>query len=150
MVNRSILAFVSLLIVEVFFPGQVKAQTALVDPRTTEYVCVLSRTVKQAGVVLVLPCEAADVRQDSLTDADYAIFEKMQAARILFGLVKSRPGSEAEARTTRSDFLKYAKALCEEHPQIALLPLDWKAEQARLSEMTAEAGSFALKPCGTL
>ncbi len=45
MSKRQILALTSLLIVEILLPGQIGAQTGLTDPRKTEYVCVLSRTV---------------------------------------------------------------------------------------------------------
>lgn len=136
--------------------GRLKAQTGLVDARTTEYVCVLSRTVnstvdqkiegigvvKANGTVIVLPCEAASVRQDHLIDADYAVLEKMQLQRTLFGLLKTRPNSSAEARSTAGDFQKLVKEVCNRHPKIALLPLDWKTDQ--------EAGGVILKTCGTL
>ncbi len=86
------MSFVGILVVSW---GRLEAQTGLVDPRTTEYVCVLSRTVnstadqkiegigtiKANGTVVVLPCEAASVRQDRLIDADYAVLEKMQLQR---------------------------------------------------------------------
>src|SRR5580693_1613686 len=79
----------------------IKAQTGLVDPRKTDYVCVLSRVVnrtadqdlgeigvvKAEGTVIVLPCEAANLRQDHLIDVDYVVLEKMQLQRILFGLL---------------------------------------------------------------
>jgi hypothetical protein len=87
--------------------------------------------VKTNGTIVVLPCEAASVRQDHLLDADYAVLEKMQAQRILFGLLKARPNSDAEARSTRTDFQKLAKEVCSRHPKIALLPLDWKSELSR-------------------
>jgi hypothetical protein len=149
MSKRQILTLVSLLIAEILLSAPIKAQTGLVDPRKTEYVCVLSRTVKGNDLVLVLPCEAANVRQDNLTDADYAVLEKMQAERILWGVLKASPNPEVEARTTRADFLKFAKEVCSRHPKIALLPLDWKTEQTRMSEIT-EAGGVPLKTCGTL
>jgi hypothetical protein len=142
----------------VFLSVPIKAQTGLVDPRKTEYVCVLSRVVnftadqdlgdagavKANGTVEVLPCEAANIRQDRLVDADYAALEKMQLQRILFGVLKARPNSEAEARSTRTDFLKLAKAVCERHSKIALLSLDWKSEQPN------EGGGVSLKTCGVL
>lgn len=149
MSKRHIFTFAILLISEIIFSAPIRAQTGLVDARKTEYVCVLSRAVKMNGVILMLPCEAANVRHDSLTDADYAAFEKMQLNRILWNLLKKRPDSEAEARTTRSDFLKFAKEICERHPKIALLPLDWRAEQAQMGELT-EAGGMPLKTCGAL
>jgi hypothetical protein len=158
MSKRQILALVSLLIAELFLSVSIKAQTGLVDPRKTEYVCVLSRAVnltadqnlggagvvKANGTVEVLPCEAANVRQDRLVDADYAALERMQLQRILFNVLKVRPNSEAEARTTKTDFLKLAKDVCERHPKIALLPLDWKSEQP------TEGGGVSLKTCGVL
>ena len=153
MSKRQILALVSLLVAELFLSVSIKAQTGLVDPRKTEYACVLSRTVKGNDVVLVLPCEAANVRHDSLTDADYAVLEKMQAQRILWGVFKANPkvssNPEAEARTTHADFLKFAEDVCSRHPKIALLSLDWKAEQAQISE-TNEGGGVSLKTCGVL
>jgi len=149
MLKRSVLILASLSVVEVFFSAPVKAQTGLVDPRTTEYECVLSRTIKGNDLVLVLPCEAANVRQDRLIDADYTSLEKMQLQRTLFDVLKTRPNSQAEARSTRTTFLKLAKEVCERHPKIVLLPLDWKAEQARLSEIT-EKGGMVLKTCATL
>lgn len=153
MSKQQILVVASLLIAEIFLPGKSKAQTGLVDPRKTEYVCVLNRTAlfeeNAKTIVLVLPCEVANVRQDSLTNADYAVFEKLQLQRIMFEVLKTRPNSESEARTTRADFLKFAKEVCERHPKIALLPLDWKTEQARLSQIT-DAGGMVLKTCGAL
>jgi len=158
MLKRQILMFVSLLIAEAFLSVPMKAQTGLIDPRKTEYVCVLSRVVnftanqnvgdmgvvKANGTVNVLPCEAANVRQDRLIDADYTALEKMQLQRILFGVLKGRPNSDAEARSTRSDFISLAKEVCERHPKIALLPLDWKTEQP------TETGGVSLKTCGVL
>ncbi len=146
------LSFVGLLFV---CWGRLAAQTGLVDPRKTEYVCVLSRTVnstadqkiegigtvKANGTVIVLPCEAASVRQDRLIEADYAVLEKMQLQRTLFSLLKTRPNSDAEARSTLSDFQKLAKEVCSRHPKIALLPLDWKTNQAE---------GAILKTCGAL
>src|SRR5216684_1265757 len=122
MLKRLVLALVNLSIIAVLFPVQIRPQTALVDPRKTEYVCVLSRTinftvdqpiegvdvVKANGTVVVLPCEAANVRQDRLTDADYTVLERMQLARIYFGTLKTRPGSQAEALSTRAEFQKLA------------------------------------------
>lgn len=135
--------------------GRLGAQSGLVDPRTTEYVCVLSRTVnstadqklegigtvKANGTVIVLPCEAASVRQDRLIDADYVALEKMQLQRTLFNILKIRPNSDSEAHSTVADFQKLAKGICSRHPKIALLPLDWKTDQA---------GGVILKTCGTL
>jgi hypothetical protein len=153
MSKRQILAVAGVLIIEIFLPRRTYAQVGLVDPRKTEYVCVLSRTQLFAengkNIVLVLPCEAANVRQDILNDTDYAALEKLQLERILSKVLKTRPNSEAEAKSTRADFLKFAREVCERHPKIALLPLDWKAEQARLSEITDEGG-VALKACGAL
>jgi hypothetical protein len=142
----------------VFLSFSIKAQTGLVDPRKTEYICVLSRSVnltadqnlggmgvvKANGTVEVLPCEAANIRQDRLVDADYVVLERMQLQRILFNVLKVRSDSEAEARTTRTDFLKLAKDVCERHPKIALLPLDWRSEQP------TEGGGVSLKTCGVL
>lgn len=148
--RRSVIA--GLLIAEIFLPGKSKAQSGLVDPRKTEYTCVLARTAlfvdnaKGNKVLIVTPCEAANVRQDSLIDADYTILEKMQLQRILFEVLKTRPNSESEARTTRADFLKFAKEVCARHPRIALLPLDWRSEQTRLSQIT-DAGGTALESC---
>ena len=150
MSKMQIFVVAGLLVAEIFFPCRSSAQAGLVDPRKTEYVCVLNRTQLFAengkNIVLVLPCEAANVRQDSLTDADYAALEKLQLERILFEVLKTRPNSEAETQTTRADFLKFAKEVCARHPKIALLPLDWKNEQARLSQIT-EAGGMALNAC---
>jgi hypothetical protein len=158
MSKRQILALVSLLVAELFLSASIKAQAGLVDPRKTEYICVLSRVVnftadqdlggagivKANGTVEVLPCEAANVRQDRLIDADYAALEKMQLQRILFDVLKARPNSDTEARSTRSDFLKSAKEVCQRHPKIALLSLDWKSEQP------TEGGGVSLKTCGVL
>lgn len=163
MLKRPAFMLVSLLVVEAFFSVPIKAQTGLVDPRKTEYICVLSRTinftvdqpiegvgiVKANETVVVLPCEAANVRHDPLINADYATLEKMQLQRMLFDILKTRPNSEAESRSARATFVKLVKEVCERHPKIVLLPLDWKAEQARLSEIT-EKGGIALKTCSTL
>ena len=133
-------------------PSRSLAQTGLVDPRKTEYVCVLSRavnftvdqkiegigTVEANGTVAVLPCEAASLRQDRLIDADYAVLEKMQLQRMFFSILKTRPNSSVEARSTIAGFQKLAKEVCGRHPKIALLPLDWK---------TNESGGVILKTC---
>jgi hypothetical protein len=151
--QRHGLAIACLFLAEVLFPGIDKAQTALVDPRTTNYVCVMSRTQELAEngkpLILVLPCEAASVRGDALVDADYKLLEKMQAERILFELLKTMPEHASEIEPTRADFVKQAKEICANHPKIALLPLDWKAEQERLHEIT-QAGGIALKTCDAL
>jgi hypothetical protein len=151
--RRRYLAVGGLFLTGAGFPLVTKAQTGLVDPRTTKYVCVLTRTQELAEngkpIILVLPCEAANVRSDSLTDADYKLLEKMQAERILFELLKTMPEHASEIEPTRSDFVRQAREVCERHPKIALLPLDTKAEQKRLSEIT-EAGGMALKTCDAL
>jgi len=146
----------SLLVVEVFSSVQINSQTALVDPRKTEYVCVLDRaidftidqkieglnTVKANGTVVVLPCEAANIRQDRLIDADYIVLERMQLARVYFGTLRTGPpGSEVELRV-RAEFQKLAKQVCVRHPKIVLLSLDWKSEKP-----TSQEGGVALKVC---
>jgi hypothetical protein len=153
MSKRQILTLVSLLAAISFLSAAIKAQTGLVDPRNTNYICVLNRTAlfveNEKTIVLVAPCEAANVRQDRLTDSDYAVLEKMQAERILRAVLKKSPNPLEEARSTHADFLKLANEVCKRHTRIALLPLDWKAEQTRLSEIT-QAGGLALKTCGAL
>ena len=142
-----------LFIVGVLFPGTAKAQTGLVDPRTTAYVCILSRVQEFAEngkpIILVLPCEAANVRHDALTDDDYKVLEKIQLERILFKSLKDLPANASEIEPTRAEFAKLVKEICDRHPKIALLPLDWKIEQTRLSQIT-EGGAMALKTCAAL
>jgi hypothetical protein len=169
MSKQHILVVASLLITAFFLPGQSNAQTGLVDPRTTTYVCVLSRTVpwgnENAGafdvittgtsgvqVVSVLPCEAASVRGDRLSEADYAVLERMQLLRILFSTLKVRLKSESEALTTRADFIKHAKDVCAHHPKIALLPLDWESDAKALyaNSGVGGPGSVPLRTCNAL
>jgi len=147
------LAIAILFIIGVLSPGIAKAQTGLVDPRTTTYVCILSRIQEFAEngkpIILVLPCEAANVRHDALTDEDYQILEKLQLERILFDSLKHLPAHASEIEPTRAEFTKLVKEICDRHPKIVLLPLDWKVEQIRLSEIT-EGGAMALKTCSAL
>jgi hypothetical protein len=169
MSKQQILVVASLLIAEIFLPGKSKAQTGLVDPRTTTYVCVLSRTVawgnENAGafdvittgitgvqVVSVLPCEAASVRADHLSEADYTVLERMQLLRILFSTLKPLRRPESEALTTLADFIKYAKDVCARHPNIALLPLDWESDAKALyaNSGVAGPGSVPLRTCNAL
>ena len=164
MSKQQILVVAILLIAEIFLPGKSKAQTGLVDSRTTTYVCVLSRTVpwgnENAGafdvittgttgvqVVSVLPCEAASVRGARLSEADCAVLERMQLLRILFATLKGRP--ESEALTTRADFIKRAKDVCARHPKIALLPLDWESDAKALYSNSGVGGpgSVPLRTC---
>jgi hypothetical protein len=150
---RGPLAIAGLFIMGVLFPGISKAQTGLVDPRTTAYVCFLSRTQEFAEngkpIILVLPCEAASVRHDALTDDDYEVLEQIQLVRILFKSLKDLPAHASEIEPTRAEFAKLVKEICDRHPKIALLPLDWKVEQTRLSQIT-ESGAMALKTCAAL
>lgn len=159
-----------LFLVSLILPVASKAQSALVDPRTGTHVCVLSRTVpwgneNAAGVfdvittgttgvqvVLVLPCEAASVRGDRLSEADYAVLERMQLLRILFSTLKGRPKSESEALTTRADFIKLAKDVCARHPKIALLTLDWESDAKALyaNSGVGGPGSVPLRTCDAL
>jgi hypothetical protein len=157
MLKQRIFVLSSLVISFTFLSVPSNAQTGLVDPRTTEYICVLSRTVnftadqnvgtlgtiKANGTVVVLPCEAASVRQDRLIDADYVVLERMQLLRTLFSILKTRPNSGTESRSTQTDFQKLAREVCSRHAKIALLPLDWK------SGSTGEGG-VTLKTCSTL